>query len=191
MIKRNHNPQFVIWLADREGKYLDTILITQKSGKALWGYGENTRSPSCLPIWSYARNIMTAPDYFMPTSDQPVPDAITTATPKSSFIYPWAIPFQLTADEYFINLEINMSYDYNLSFHKYLDKNHCNYHPFNGQPSLLYQGVLKTGKTEEQITLKLIGHGHIKGLDGSINPNLEKITTAKKMLKSVTVRYHP
>jgi len=38
---------------------------------------------------------------------------------------------------------------------------------------------------------KIIGHGHVAGSDGKINPDLSTLTTSLKLIKKVEAIYRP
>jgi len=186
ILKSNHTPQTVIWIEDENGKYIDTIFITDKASKAGWGKDEVER-PSCFPIWSHNRGIETSKNYFMPTKSKSMPDSITGATPKTDFNMSFNLPENFKPGKYKINLEVNSSYDYN-KYYTNKTKNEY-YHEFDGQPSLLWSGIIEIGSKQKETHLQLIGHGDLNGKTGEISEDLSKITTAKNMIKSVNVKY--
>jgi len=186
-LKSNHKPQTVIWIEDNEGKFIDTIFMTRLGATGTWE-NDDVKRPSCFPIWSYKRGIETMPGYYMPTRKMPLPDSITASTPSNNFKIKWKIPENLKKGLYRLNLEINSSYDFNKTYN---NKNKTSelYHPFDGQPSLLWSNTIEINDKQNSNELLLVGHGDIKGDNGSINDDISKITSAKNMIKSVAVKY--
>jgi len=188
-LKSGHKPQTVIWIEDNDGKFIDTIFMTKSGAKGTWK-NEDVKRPSCFPIWSYKRSIETMPGYYMPTRKMPMPDSVTSSTPSKNFVIKWKIPENYKKGLYRINFEINSSYDYNKVYNN-KDKNSTTYHVFDGQPSLLWSNTIEINEKQNSKELLLTGHGDLNGENGSINKDISKITTAKKMIKSVSVKYFP
>jgi len=177
-------PQFAVWIADKDGKYLETLYVSGKSAKASY-YG-GARRPGALPVWSHARNVKAKDGLMMPSKESALPDALTGATPLTNFT---VISKYKDIDSLKLMIEVNKSFDANEHFNK---KNFPEDKVFakspNGQPSLLYS--VNINKDETGIKLaKLIGHGHISGADGSINADISKITTALKILKGIIIEF--
>lgn len=92
----NH-PSFAVWIEDLEGNYIETLYVTQYVAKGQYGHGEiepgrwkdepgEARCPATLPYWAHKRGIQAPDGLYIPSPETEVPDAITTATPKSNFI---------------------------------------------------------------------------------------------------------
>ena len=59
----------------------------------------------------------------------------------------------------------------------------------NGQPSVVYTAKIPADlATGQEITLDFEGTGSLTGEDGKINKSTENLTTAKKIVKAVTVK---
>lgn len=195
--KEHNHPLFAVWLADSAGNYLQTLYVSESIGKGVfhhvdhrsgrWMAGEIQR-PASLPYWTHRRNKRNARGGLLPTPQEPVIDAYTGATPPASF------RLDLRTDEpldgkYRIYLELNQSWDWNEYWtnDKFPgDKEYMT----SSQPALVYVASFDTdlpGETE----MKLIGHSHPSGSDGSLNPDLTTITTASKIAKKITVVIAP
>lgn len=120
--------------------------------------------PSALPVWSHKAQMNT----------MVLPDDVSGASNKDN-----SGSFNPSITGFRIVVEINRSYDYNTNYKKDVD--------FNGQPSLIYEAVLKDIEDGGRVNLTLIGHGSINGDDGEINVQLDKITTAKEIFKGITL----
>lgn len=177
-------PQMAIWLEDSQGNYVDTIFVTEKAGKSGWG---KVRRPSALPIWSHQRGVKYADGLYMPDKKNPLPDAITGATAKTSFIKKWIVPGEIKDGAYILKVEVNSSFDYNNRFHNKLKENDKDYNDVSGQPSLLWEGRVTIGQPFE-ITLTKTGHGHPSGKNGHVYKDLTGLTSALEIVESITVR---
>jgi hypothetical protein len=177
-------PQFAIWIADKDDKFLETLYVSGKSAKG--SYSNGARRPESLPIWSHARNIKSSDGLMMPSKEKPLPDALTGATPLTSFT---VISKYKETDSLKLMIEVNKSFDPNEYFNKKTFANDKVYVKSpNGQPSLLYSVNINKGDSGIKLAT-LIGHGHISGANGSINIDLSKFTTALKILKGIIVEY--
>ncbi|MFA6580335.1 MAG: hypothetical protein WCS79_00875 [Paludibacter sp.] len=191
--EHNH-PLFAIWLADENGKYIQTLYVSESIGHGVfnrasrtsgqWLNGEIQR-PATLPYWAHQRGIKNEYGTFMPTPRQPVIDAYTGATPGTSFILHVKTEKSLKG-KYKILLELNQSWDWNEFWTNNLYPNDKEYKT-SSQPALVYETDIDTNSPDKTYTMKPIGHSHYSGADGSLNPDLGTITTALKIAKNITV----
>lgn len=184
LLKLNLTPQIAIWLEDSKNNYIDTIFVTAKTAKSGWG---NVRRPSALPIWSHQRGVRYADGLFTPDKKNPLPDAITGATAKNSFVKVWNIPSNIPNGEYLIKVEVNNSFDYNDKYRDKLSEKNPDYNDVSGQPSLLWEGIIVVGKSSE-INLVKTGHGHPSGKNGNIDKDLSGFTTALNIINAIQVK---
>jgi len=192
----NH-PTFAIWLEDTEGKYIQTLFVTRAIGQSIFTYGDKAdgtwkpgevRRPAALPYWAHKRGIRASDGLYIPSADQPVPDAYSGATPKGNFSLTTRsdnpLPQQVK-----ICMEINQTWDWNEYWtnSKYPDdkdyKTSC-------QPSVVYSAILNLANPDV-VTLQPAGHGHYSGKDGSLTPDLSTLTTALNITSGITVRILP
>lgn len=189
----NH-PSFAIWVEDLDGKYIETLFVTKYVATGVFGHGElapgkwstvpgAVRRPAALPYWSHKRNIQAPDGLYTPSPETAVPDAISGATPKSSFVLKTAIskkPFR----EFRILLEVNQPWDSNEYWmnNKYPDD--MNYFA-SLQPSLIYAATINPESIEKPVDLIAIGHGEPSGKNGILNSDLTTLTTAKEIFLSV------
>ncbi|MGL1936205.1 MAG: DUF4405 domain-containing protein [Fibrobacterales bacterium] len=175
-------PQVAVWLQDETGRYLETLYISGKSATGNYSGGKNRR-PGALPVWSYARNIKSADGLMMPDSNNAVSDAVSGATPLTSY----SVLTKYSQDTSLkLMIEFNKSFDFNDHFNK---KNFAHDSTYvknpNGQPSLVYSANLN-GDTK-LVLAHLIGHGHISGGDGEIHADVSHITSAANIFKGIIV----
>lgn len=184
-------PQMAIWVEDRQGNYLETLYVTKKASnssyiQSIFG-GDDVRRPEALPHWSFARGIKGDDGLMMPTSKQPIADAITGATPVSSFDL--STVTQAKHDEVVIKFEVNRSFDFNDVYHPQAYPNDPIYSGSgaSAQPSLIYAATINLIDDQPYYFMKLLGRGHHSGKDGKIHTDLGGITTAKEMVSRIIV----
>ncbi len=184
--------QTAIWLTDADGKFVDTIFLTQKMAKKGLGNKKNRDidSPlagsrmSTVPVWAHWRGVDYGNGNFNPPQDQPLPDGITTATPKAGeFIWRWQPEKPLPEGKYFYYVEVNKSRDKNEN-HDY----HCWY---RGQPSVIWKGQITIGERQDSSEAGIVGHGSNDGSHGRIETDISTLTSALKILGKVKASYHP
>lgn len=193
--KSHNHPLFAIWLADSNGKYIQTLYVSKSIGKGefehvnratgRWEAGKIQR-PATLPYWAHQRNIQNEFGNYLPSAERPVIDAYTGATPRYSFT------MTLNTDRpldgvYFIYLELNQSWDWNEFWtnNKYPDNKE---YKTSSQPALVYRASINSNETGNKVKLNPIGHSHYAGADGSLTKNINTLTTALNIAENITVR---
>jgi hypothetical protein len=190
----SHNyPMMAAWIEDLDGNYIQTIYVNESvakgyfdyavPGRGKWEAGYTVR-PASLPVWSHSRGVQSDEGHFMPTNENPIPDAYTSATPKSSFL------LETKTDEVFtgkvkVFFEINQSWDWNDHWtnNKFPEDEE---YKSSAQPSVVYSATIETNKPGIY-ELTAAGHGHPSGSDGKINPDISTLSTALEIVSSVTV----
>jgi hypothetical protein len=136
-----------------------------------------------LPVWAHQRGIDYGDGNFYPTKDKPLPDAVSSATPNAgNFIWEWRSQKVLKPGTYHYYIGINKSFN---------DNEYHDYSWYRGQPSVVWRGDLQIGDHSLETKAKIIGHGHVAGDDGMINPDLSTLTTALKLIEEARVVYVP
>lgn len=182
--------QMAIWLVDEKGAFIDTVYVTRKiAKKGLGNRGGGIDDKlggsrlSVLPVWAHQRGINYGGDNFYPTKDRPLVDAITSATPKKGeFVWLWQPKETLPPGKYNYYIEINKSFD---------DNKHHDYSWYRGQPSVIWRGSIDIGGQISQSEARIIGHGHVAGIDGKIDPDLSTLTTAINLIENAGAVYQP
>ena len=188
--KEKREPQVAVWLEDEDGNYIRTLYVTERAGHKSWIFGPKEGRPESLPVWYGASKDGSASDKesaspaaasASSTPSAPLSrelDAVTGATPKSAL----TLSAQIEDRACIIKAEFNNSFDYNDFYTK---KNSG----VNGQPSVVYTAKIPADLAAgQEITLEFEGTGSLSGENGEINKRAENLTTAKKIVKSVTVR---
>ena len=182
--------QFAIWVTDSRGVFVDTVSVARyvatkglgNRGGKLDGKLGGSRL-SALPVWAYWRGFDYGGGNFYPPKDNPLPDAITSATPKEGeFVWTWKPQKRLEPGRYFYYVEVNKSFDKN---------EHHKYSWYRGQPSVVWQGALRVGDEVSESAAVIIGHGHVAGADGEIDPDVSTMTSALRLIQSVEAVYRP
>lgn len=194
---QSHNhPTFAIWLEDKDGSYIETLFVTEYISSGVFGYadagdwswknekGEALR-PAALPYWSHKRNVISRDSLFIPTPENPIPDAISSATPRSNFVLRTSSSYNLP-DTFNILLEINQTWDWNEYWTNSKFPNDKDYKT-SSQPSIIYAGEIDFAEARDKIGLKPIGHGHYSGKNGKLYTDLSTFTTALKIASEITV----
>jgi len=193
--KEHNHPLFAIWLADENGKFIQTLYVSETIGKGVfkranrksgqWLAGEIQR-PAALPYWAHQRGVKNEFGTYMPTPKQPEVDAYTGATPPASFIL-HTKTMERMAGKYKVMLELNQTWDWNEFWTNDMHPNEKEYRT-SCQPALVYEANIDTNNPSAEITMKPIGHSHYSGANGSLTADLGTITTALKISKKITVR---
>lgn len=191
----NHNhPLMAFWLEDQDGKYIETIYVAESIGKGIFQHGNRSegrwqagevRRPAALPYWGHKRGIQAPDGYFIPTVDQPMPDAVTGPTSKGDFI----LNSKSTAKApciFKVMMEINQSWDWNGYWTNNKYPGDVNYMT-SSQPSLIYEALINLDTPVKEYEMKPVGHGHYSGADGSLTRDLSTITTAGEIAGKVTL----
>jgi len=193
--KTFNHPLIAIWTENLDGKYLETLYVSESIGKGIFRHADKSkgawqagpvRRPAALPYWSHQRGIWAADGLYTPASDSPMPDAVTGTTPSGNFSLQTRASKPSTA-AFKIFFEINQSWDWNEYWtnNKYPDN--IDYKT-SSQPSLVYSAVIDPGSSVKEYGLKAVGHGHYAGLDGSLDQDLSTLTTALEIAKTIVVR---
>jgi len=192
--KEHNHPLFAIWLADENGKYIQTLYVSESVGHGIfvranrssgkWMGGEIQR-PATVPYWAHQCGVKNQYGNYLPTPKQPIVDAYTGATPSSSFILKVKTEKPLSG-KYKVYLEVNQSWDWNDYWSNDLYPDNKEYRT-SSQPALVYVVDIDTNNPSGNYDMNPIGHSHYAGADGSLNTDLSTITTALKIAKKINV----
>jgi hypothetical protein len=187
-------PIFAIWLEDVNGKYIQTLYVAKSVGTGYFKYAKQKgnkwisaekRAPQTLPYWAHKRGVKASDGLYMPDAGSLVPDAYTGATPITGFVLtshsdnPLPVKFK-------VMLEINQNWDWNEYWTNDKFPDNENY-KMSCQPALVYQAVIDTNEPKDSYEMNPIGHSHYSGETGELFTDLSTLTTALKIVDSVTV----
>lgn len=195
--KAFNHPSFAVWTEDLEGNYIETLYVTGYVAKGRFGFGEvepgkwknepgDARRPATLPYWAHKRNIQAPDGLFIPSSETAVPDALTSATPRSNFRLETATSYG-GGKKFRVLLEINQAWDANEFWTNNKFEGDRNY--FGSlQPALVYSVTVNPNDPETEYYLNPIGHSHPTGANGVLFTDLTTLTTAKEIAHKIIVR---
>ncbi len=175
-------PQMALWLENEGGSEIRTLWVSNRLAKGLW-VGKVV-CPTALPYWISRRNKETGGT--LPSYLKPLPDGITGATPRKKISIFAQVP---TGAEWRYFLELNVAGDFNETF----PANLANGEPDrdgNGQPSLVYSGRIAVD-TRSLGLPAIIGRTEQIQTRLQLNPDLQGITTAAKILDNMNLTYLP
>ncbi|MCP4755138.1 MAG: hypothetical protein GY866_30035 [Proteobacteria bacterium] len=176
-IQKTTTPQVAIWIEDTKGNFLETIYVSKKAATQGWVGMGDIRRKSSLPYWAHRRGKKYQDGIYLPTSDDPLPDALTGATPVGDFTV--NMPNRkMISDSIKVFAEFNSSGNFNEDYPE---------DDFFGQPSVVYSSIINLTEPGSSTQLKLSGHGHPKGDNGKLFSDLSTLTTALKIVDEVTV----
>jgi hypothetical protein len=199
------NPQIAIWLEDSAGNYLETLLVTTSTAGGLFYAGRSaanfkesdeakaeenspTRRVDALPYWSHKRNHLYSDGFYSPPPNEPLPDAISMATPGNNFYFKSADTSIQSLKSFRVMLEVNVAFDENEYYSEYDFLDDTLYHGGTGllgQPSLIYGAVINKRDPNRYYILSLLGHGHHSGGSSELNEDVSTITTAKYVVERI------
>lgn len=199
------NPQVAVWIEDSSGNYIETLLVTTSTAKGLFYSGRSasnfkqtdgakveentpTRRVDALPYWSHKRNHQYRDGLFSPPPDQPLPDAISSATPRGNFYFKASHQRIENRTSFRVLVEVNVAFDENEFYSEYDFLNDTLYHSGTGllgQPSLVYEAHVRKTDKHRYYVLELVGHGHHSGATGELITELGTITTAKHVVERI------
>lgn len=191
----NH-PSFAVWAEDMDGNYLETLFVTQYVGTGRYRYREvepgkwkneagEARRPASLPYWAHKRGVRAPDGLYVPSAQNPVPDAITGATPQKNFILNVGVKIQ--PDQKFrLMLEINQPWDSNKYWTNSLFPGDRDYFT-SLQPAVVYSVTIDPSDSDKEYVLNPIGHSHPSGRDGKLSTDLTTLSSALKIAQKISV----
>lgn len=195
--KQFNHPLIAIWLTTPDGKYIQTLYVSQSIAKGIYEHGKSEqgkwfpgehRRPAALPYWAFSRNVKEEDGLYIPTAKNPIPDAYTGATPQNSFV----LETQLDAiqkGKVLLWFEINQPFDFNDFWYNQKYPNNNAYRT-SGQPSLVYLAIIDFESANKEYFLNPIGHGNPTGENGLLFTDITTLTTALKMVDKIMVKIY-
>ena len=169
-------PTIAVWAESTTESMIETLYLDPRlaySEEPTWG-GSKTRRVEILPIWRHRYTLISGID---PHGEV---DAITQATPTHRF----SLDSYLTLageKEFVLCVEVNVPDDPNEA---YTDSK-------VGQPSLLYTAYIDIDSPQPYSLLELTGHSAGAEVNGAIQYDLDRITTAKKLVDLLLAKAVP
>jgi hypothetical protein len=191
--KSFNHPTFSFWVEDLDGNYIETLMVTEYVAKGIFGHGSlgegkwdskpgPAERPSTLPVWLH-KQLIESGGKLLPSPENPVPDAITSATPTGDFVLETVIKNKLPK-KFRLMMEINQTWDWNEYWNNSLFPYDFNYKA-SCQPALVYAVTIDKDQPQKEYYLNPIGHSHYSGKDGELYTDISTITTAKEIAYKV------
>lgn len=184
-VKTKNTPQFAIWVEDTVGNFIANVYVTQKVATEGWLANKGNRRIEALPHWMFQRNVKDENGILLPSKKQPLPDAVTGATPKADSRF----RLKLAEPPFVVKAEFNHSTDFNEHYPKNATVGTPNYsggEMGGGQPALVYAATVDG--SENVVELKLLGHSSADGSCGNIFTNTDHLDSALKIVNKITVK---
>ncbi len=193
----HNHPSLAIWLEDLNGNFIQTLFVTKYVATGIYGHGElesgrwkpepgRAVRPATLPYWSHKRGQHTGKIPDLPSPENPVPDAISGATPSADFILQTKSD-QVLPRRFRVLLEINQAWDSNRYWtnNKYPGDND---YLTSLQPALVYAVTIDLDSGMTEYHLNPVGHSHYSGKNGLLYTDLSTFTTALQIAEKIVVR---
>ena len=173
-------PQIVFWLETDHGAVFKTLYITGANG-SFSKHSTKRRLGArffeeCFPVW--ADKILKAGES-LPSVQHPYPDAVTGATPQSSFDL--LLNIGNISDPFTIYAEINKTGDYNAV---YTEENS----QWSGQPSVVYAAEIRGPVEKQIIRFKPVGYSRA-GSTPVLQHGFEGLDTALEMVSGISIEF--
>ncbi len=188
--KGHNNPSFAIWIETMNEEFIQEIFVTKAVSTGIYRYADPSSGKweagakmynATLPYFIHKRTVNAE----IPTSDKPIVDAYTGATPKGDFFLKTKSDKRINT-KFRLLIEINQAWDFNnfwnnAKFPEYQEyRNSC-------QPSLVYAVTIDPANLMDEYIMNPIGHGHFAGIDGKLYTDLSTFTTALKIADRIKV----
>ncbi len=192
--KSYNHPTFAVWLENNDGYFLRTLFVTRSFGTGTFRYGDaaggewksgQIRRPAALPYWEHKAGAAQGKIIYLPDAEHPVPDALTGATPKGSFILKTRGDKENPARVRLL-LEINQTWDWNAYWTNDKFPGDREYMT-SCQPALVYAAEIDLTKEGAVYDLLPVGRSSHSGADGNLYQDLETLTTALEIAGKITV----
>ena len=193
--KAHNHPSFVLWAENMDGEYLQTLFITRAVGTSIYDHGDPSsghwepgeiRRPATLPYWAHKRGVKEKDGLYIPTIENPIPDAYTGATPPGDFSLITRFDGS-TPRKFRILFEINQTWDWNEYWtnNKYPDdaeyKTSC-------QPAVVYAAEVDLDNPASSYSLEVIGHSHYAGRTGELFTDLSTLTSGLEIVSNLSIK---
>lgn len=194
--EHNH-PTLAVWMETIDGVYAQTLFVTQSLATGIYGHGVKddgvwkreageARRPATLPYYLHKRGIKAPDGTYLPTPENPIPDAFSGATPLNSFQLNTKANEPLTG-KFTLLVEVNQPWDWNKYWNNSLYPGDLDYKT-SCQPALVYAVTIDLDNPMEYYVLNPIGHSHYAGKDGRLYTDITTFTTALQIYEKIEVQ---
>lgn len=193
--RSHYFPLMAIWIEDTLGNYLQTLYVAQSIATGVFAHGDAStgkwmpgeiRRPAALPYWGHRRGIRAEDGLYLPSTENPLPDAYTGATPTGSFVLSTKTDSPVN-EPFYLFFEINQSWDWNRYWTNDKFPGDMQYRS-SAQPALVYRTLVDIHGPDNEYIMKPVGRSHHSGMNGELYDDLHTMTTALNIAESITVR---
>ena len=194
LVRVKNHPQMAAWCETEDGQFVSTLFITERVATQNWRGApadptptDDIRREESLPVWAHRHGDTYADGAHLPTRENPMPDAVTAATPTAGFDVHTELPGE--HETVWVYFEVNNSTDFNEFYTEDASRGSAAYSGGrwgSGQPALVYGARVETD-TRKQIKFHLLGHSSPDGANGRIYEDTSRITTATSILEGVSL----
>lgn len=171
-------PQLAIWLAREDGSAPQSLFVTAKAAKQTW-IGAKAR-PEALPIWEGIRSAENAAQIAAVSGATPMGEMIVLSAP---------LPPQYQGQRLSVFVEANVSFDFNAQYPQPAAGDPApKTSAVNGQPSILFAASLAPAADGTACAFVPVGLGDALGLDHEVRTELDRLSSATRLFRSLTVR---
>lgn len=193
----HNHPTFSVWVEDAEGNFIETLFVTAYVATGIYGHadlgdgrwdnkpGEANR-PATLPYWLHKKGTIGESNQIIPSPKNPMPDAISGATPSSDFVLQ-TVATRPLPEKFRVMMEINQTWDWNEHWHNDLHPGNDAYRS-SCQPALVYTVLVDKNESGKEFFLNPVGHSHYDGSNGELFTDITSLTTAKEIIHKVSVK---
>lgn len=188
----NH-PLIVMWLETEEGKFIETLFLTETIGKEMSTQVINSSGkkkkesadiPAALPYWKHQSEAGDSGGLLQSGQNNRITDAIIRPVPGGSF----DLSFHLSncpAGNCRILIELNQSNESG----EYGGSHHSNEPEFitSSQPSVIYEAVVDPHILPDSILMGPIGLGNETAKTGILRANREAMTSSLQIASKITL----
>ena len=189
-------PQMAFWIEDTDGAFIDTLYVSIKAGTQgwvtlPWNRGE-IRRMSSLPYWAHRRGVIYPDGLYLPTIEDPMPDAVTGATPGEDFILKTKAPPGFC--RFTVLAEINLPCDFNDVYpadNEPGDPGYSGGEWGSGQPAMVYAATVDFDGGVYTFEMVPIGISSPDGSSGELTEDFSSLTSALDIIQGITVTVEP
>jgi len=194
--KFHNHPTFAVWIEDMDENYIETLFVTKSLANGVFEHGEYEKGkwkkssgavsrPATLPYWLHKYSNTKIEGASLPSPENPLPDAITGATPLKNFNLETKTE-NVENKKFRILVEVNQTWDFNEHWTSSRFPDNFEYKT-SCQPALVYAVTIDRQAADKQYFLNPIGHSHYDGSDGRLYTDLSSFTTALEIFEKIYV----
>ena len=169
-----NKPRVAVWITDENNNYLRTLYVSPAATPA-----EKAERAKSLYTWNAVAGTSATQKMDKGNALYKI-DAVTTSTMKGGTFFDTSFPCA-AGKKYIVWGEVNGTGDYNNYYTQSV-------RPGDGQPSVIYKGIM-TNETTEEILMALDGIATLDAKGKPVYGKADKITTANEIVKLIALDF--